>query len=57
MGTSINKISVYRNGAKLTASIDYTLTADDTITLNVSAATPNDWTTYTGDIIEVQWIY
>ena len=57
MGTSINKISVYRNGAKLRASIDYTLTADDTITLNVSAVAPNDWTTYTGDIIEVQWIY
>jgi hypothetical protein len=57
MGTSINKISVYRNGAKLRAAVDYTLTGDDTITLNVSAAAPNDWTTYAGDIIEVQWIY
>ena len=57
MGTSINKISVYRNGAKLRAGIDYTLTADDTITLDISAADPNDWTTYAGDIIEVQWIY
>ncbi|MCL7753405.1 hypothetical protein [Polaribacter sp. Z022] len=57
MGTSINKISVYRNGAKLRASVDYSLTADDTITLNVSATAPNDWTTYAGDLIEVQWIY
>ncbi|AUC84530.1 hypothetical protein CW731_04095 [Polaribacter sp. ALD11] len=57
MGTSINKISVYRNGAKLRAGVDYTLTADDTITLDISAGVPNDWTTYTGDIIEVQWIY
>ncbi|AWG21754.1 hypothetical protein FFWV33_09475 [Flavobacterium faecale] len=56
-GTSINKISVYRNGAKLRAGVDYTLTAADTITLDLSAAAPNDWTTYVGDIIEVQWIY
>lgn len=56
-GTSINKISVYRNGAKLRAGIDYTLTAADTITLDTSAAAPNDWTTYAGDLIEVQWIY
>ena len=57
MGTSINKISVYRNGAKLRAGVDYTLTAADTITLDFGAASPNDWTTYAGDIIEVQWIY
>ncbi|WP_299008438.1 hypothetical protein [uncultured Tenacibaculum sp.] len=56
MGTSINKISVYRNGAKLRAGVDYTLTADDTITLDTSAPTPNDWTTYAGDLIEVQWV-
>jgi hypothetical protein len=57
MGTAINKISVYRNGAKLRAGVDYTLTATNTITLDVSAPSPNDWTTYAGDIIEVQWIY
>lgn len=57
MGTSINKISVYRNGTKLRAGVDYTLTATDTITLDISAASPNDWTTYAGDIIEVHWIY
>jgi hypothetical protein len=56
-GTSINKISVYRNGAKLRAGVDYTLTDDDEITLDISAVAPNDWTTYAGDIIEVQWIY
>ena len=57
MGTAISKISVYRNGAKLRAGEDYTLTAADTITLAPSATAPNDWTTYAGDIIEVQWIY
>lgn len=57
LGTSINKISVYRNGAKLRAGVDYTLTAADTITLDISAVAPNEWTTYAGDIIEVHWIY
>lgn len=56
-GTSINKISVYRNGAKLRAGVDYTLSTADTITLNTGGTAPNDWTTYSGDIIEVQWIY
>lgn len=56
-GTAIGKISVYRNGAKLRAGVDYTLSAEDTITLDTSAAAPNNWTTYVGDIIEVQWIY
>jgi hypothetical protein len=56
-GTAINKISVYRNGAKLRASIDYTLTGADEITLTLNTTAPNDWTTYIDDIIEVQWIY
>tara|TARA_R110002049_G_scaffold73544_1_gene190122 strand:- start:326 stop:1057 length:732 start_codon:yes stop_codon:yes gene_type:complete len=56
-GTAISKISVYRNGAKLRASIDYNLTGADTITLTLVTTAPNDWTTYAGDIIEVQWIY
>jgi hypothetical protein len=55
--TSINKISVYRNGAKLRAIVDYNLTAAGTITLTLNNTAPNDWTTYIGDIIEVQWIY
>ncbi|RKF03571.1 hypothetical protein C8N26_1960 [Tenacibaculum lutimaris] len=55
-GTSINNVSVYRNGAKLRAGIDYTITADNTITLDTSAPAPNDWTTYAGDIIEIQWV-
>ncbi|WP_158837963.1 hypothetical protein [Polaribacter sp. L3A8] len=57
MGTAISKISVYRNGAKLRAAIDYSLTATNTITLIPNATSPNDWTTYAGDMIEVQWIY
>jgi hypothetical protein len=56
-GTSINKISVYRNGSKLRASTDYTLSAANTILLNLGAAAPNDWNTLIGDIIEVQWVY
>lgn len=56
-GTAISKISVYRNGAKLRASVDYNLTGADTITLTLGTTAPNDWTTYAGDIIEVQWIY
>ncbi|PQJ81560.1 hypothetical protein [Polaribacter glomeratus] len=57
LGTAISKVSVYRNGAKLRASIDYNVTAADTVTLTLNSTAPNDWTTYVGDIIEVQWIY
>ena len=57
VGTAINKVSVYRNGAKLRAGIDYTVTAVNTVTLNLGAPSPYDWTTYAGDMIEVQWIY
>lgn len=52
----INKVSVYRNGAKLRANTDYKVTADESITLNINQAAPNDFTTYVGDTIEVQWV-
>lgn len=49
------KVSVYRNGAKLRANVDYTVAAG-AITLDTSAAAPNDWDIYAGDIFEVHWI-
>ncbi|MDE0535415.1 hypothetical protein [Tenacibaculum sp. L6] len=56
------KVSVYRNGAKLVANVDYIVvngaTAADSasITLQPQAAVPSDWEVYAGDIIEVHWI-
>jgi hypothetical protein len=52
-----NKVSVYRNGAKLRVGTDYKIATDNTVNLLFSTSiAPNDWTTYTGDIIEVQWV-
>jgi hypothetical protein len=55
-GTDIYKISVYRNGNKLRGGTDYTLTAANTITLAPNSVPPNDWSTFAGDVIEVQWV-
>lgn len=55
MPLNLANVSVYRNGVKLRAGIDYTLTAD-TVTLVTTAAAPNDWAIYTNDIFEVHWI-
>ena len=52
-------VYVYRNGAKLIAGEDYTITDDDTFTLiNTGAATPTfePYPIYAGDRIEVQFI-
>ena len=62
--TPLSKVSVYRNGAKLrsgatTTTPDYTITADDVITLAPVAATAtstDDWSTLAGDVIEVHWM-
>lgn len=53
-----SKVSVYRNGAKLIANVDYTVALNTLTLVNQSAATPpGDWTLYpTIDTIEVQWI-
>ena len=48
------KVWVYRNGAKLVAGVDYTI-AGSVVTLVENAVAPNDWTLYTGDVIEVQY--
>jgi len=50
-----SKVWVYRNGAKLIANVDYTI-AGSVVTLVPNATDPNDWTLYTGDVIEVQYV-
>ncbi|NLP56681.1 hypothetical protein [Lutibacter sp. B1] len=46
-----SKVWVYRNGAKLIANVDYTISGS-VVTINVTADLPN----YAGDIIEIQYI-
>lgn len=50
-----DNVYVYRNGAKLVAGVDYTISGN-TVVLDVSAPAPNDWTLYTGDVIEVHYV-
>lgn len=56
--TTVGKIFVFRNGAKLRANIDYTLAVDG-VTLTVAppagAVDPHDWVLYTGDILEYHY--
>jgi hypothetical protein len=47
---NFSQVWVYRNGAKLIANIDYTVTAS-TVTL-----VENDYDVYAGDIVEVQYV-
>ncbi|MBU2997759.1 hypothetical protein KO500_15015 [Cellulophaga baltica] len=47
---TFSQVWVYRNGAKLIANVDYTVTAS-TVTL-----VENDYSVYAGDIVEVQYI-
>ncbi|GAT63800.1 hypothetical protein [Paludibacter jiangxiensis] len=56
---SIEKISVYRNGVKLLAGVDYTLGASapyDVIVKNSSVNAGEDYALYVGDRIEIQWV-
>ena len=58
-GTAIYKVSVYRNGNKLRAVTDYSVTADNTITLIPDITVPatvTSWNTLEDDVIEVQWV-
>ena len=48
---TFSQVWVYRNGAKLIANVDYTVSAS-TVTLDIS----NDFIVYAGDTIEVQYI-
>jgi len=50
------KTSVYRNGAKLLAGVDYTIDVDGLITLITNTTEPQDWALCVDDKIEVNWI-
>ena len=52
---AFSQVYVYRNGAKLLASVDYTISVN-TVTLVPNTTAPNDWSTVAGDIIEVHYI-
>lgn len=53
---TVQKVWVYRNGAKLVAGTDYTL-AGTTVTVNKAGGTdPDDYAFIDGDKIEIQWI-
>lgn len=51
-GTTIAKLFVYRNGAKLRSGVDFAATAD-TVTIQYDAT---EMPMYAGDIIEIQYI-
>ncbi|WP_417799583.1 hypothetical protein [Tenacibaculum sp.] len=55
MPLNASKVLVYRNGAKLRAGTDYTLTTD-TVTLVPQTTAPYDWNIYADDFFEVHWI-
>ena len=50
-----SKVWVYRNGAKLLANVDYTVSGS-VVTLVFNADPMDVWTTNLGDKIEVQWV-
>jgi hypothetical protein len=52
---SYSQVWVYRNGAKLIANEDYTVSGS-TVTLVTNATAPNDWSVLAGDVIEVQYM-
>lgn len=49
------KVWVYRNGAKLLAGVDYTISGN-TVVLDEAPSIGDAWTLYDGDVIEVQYI-
>lgn len=53
---SFSQVWVYRNGAKLVANEDYTISSGSAITLVPNNTAPNDWNVIAGDVIEVQYI-
>lgn len=50
------KVSVYRNGAKLLANVDYTVLAGVVTLVPNSSSTNAEWALYAGDIIEIHWV-
>jgi len=51
--TNVNRVSVYRNGAKLRSGTDYTITTDNIVNIIIAEL---DGAAYTGDIFEVHFI-
>jgi hypothetical protein len=54
----ISKVSLYRNGTKLRAGVDYTVTIADQINITTVAGDDGlqDFNLYASDILEVHWI-
>lgn len=52
---TFEQVWVFRNGAKLIAGLDYTISGS-TVTLVPSTTSPNDWEVLADDVIEVQFI-
>ena len=50
-----SKVFVFRNGAKLIANLDYTISGDD-VTLVPATTGNNVWAVYADDTIEVQFV-
>jgi hypothetical protein len=55
MPANASKVWVYRNGAKLVSSIDYSVSAGQ-VTLTPNSTPPTDWAVQAGDVIEIQWV-
>lgn len=51
----VTRVWVFRNGVKLIATTDYTVSGT-TLTLNPGGTAPDDWAVIAGDRIEVQWV-
>ena len=51
--TNVNRVSVYRNGAKLRSGTDYTITTVNEVNIVVASL---GGTAYTGDVFEVHFI-
>ncbi|WP_157603603.1 hypothetical protein [Polaribacter atrinae] len=51
--TNVNRVSVYRNGAKLRSGTDYTITTADVVNIAVAGL---GGAAYTGDVFEVHFI-
>ncbi|MDI9318972.1 MAG: hypothetical protein QM530_00725 [Phycisphaerales bacterium] len=55
MPSNTSRVWVYRNGVKLIAGFDYTISGT-TVTLVTSNPAPDNYTVSAGDRIEVQWL-
>jgi hypothetical protein len=51
----VSRVWVFRNGVKLVATTDYTVSAG-VVTLHSGGTAPDDWAVLAGDKIEVQWV-